>query len=558
MSIKTLRKRIALVAVSALGAGLMSVVAVPSANAAAELTVTTTTGVVVAPTTSASVGTGTIVSTGTVQLAVAAAAASTAIQVRISGGTFIGVTSGADISADGTKATNNANATAIAGLIAKPTSAGRDMVIKTYLDASATAAVDTSGLNDATTYHSIYTFTVIAAGTNGVFNSGLSSIAIVNSASTGSSTTNADTPYANIVGEGGTGVISYTLRDANNNNLPSTAIVYARIKSGDCVIGLSTAPTAGTMVVGVAPTDLIYVAQADGESATTCAVDIEVDGVLAATKTFTFQGPVEKITVTSLGIAQSSGARTGLGYLVATDSAGNQIGNVSVSGIILDSSKSGIVSAVSVASATTSIASVNDGTAPATVPVTVGWTCGSTVGSAPVLWRTSNGTGGYINSPTYEVKCAGAPVTYTASLDKASYVPGDVATLTITGKDSKGLASYDAFVIGSGSAGEVMSLSGSQLTQVGAVSTDTFTNGTKTYKFIVGTTEGSYNMVVDIPLILTATNKATYGAAAQTVAYKVSSGVTGVTNAEVLAAIVKLIASINKQIRALQKSLKRK
>ena len=35
MSIKTLRKRIALVAVSALGAGFMTVVAVPSANAAA-------------------------------------------------------------------------------------------------------------------------------------------------------------------------------------------------------------------------------------------------------------------------------------------------------------------------------------------------------------------------------------------------------------------------------------------------------------------------------------------------------------------------------------------
>jgi hypothetical protein len=35
MSTKTLRKRIALVAVSALGAGLLSVVAVPSANAAA-------------------------------------------------------------------------------------------------------------------------------------------------------------------------------------------------------------------------------------------------------------------------------------------------------------------------------------------------------------------------------------------------------------------------------------------------------------------------------------------------------------------------------------------
>ena len=42
MSTKTLRKRIALVAVSALGAGLLSVVAVPSANAAAGLAGTVT------------------------------------------------------------------------------------------------------------------------------------------------------------------------------------------------------------------------------------------------------------------------------------------------------------------------------------------------------------------------------------------------------------------------------------------------------------------------------------------------------------------------------------
>jgi len=108
-------------------------------------------------------------------------------------------------------------------------------------------------------------------------------------------------------------------------------------------------------------------------------------------------------------------------------------------------------------------------------------------------------------------------------------------------------------VIGSGSAGEVMALSGSQLTLVGSVSTDKLTSGVKTYKFVVGTTEGSYNMVVEIPLILTATNKVTYGAAAQTVAYKVASGTTTVSNADVLKSIVSLIASINKQIQALQK-----
>jgi hypothetical protein len=61
-------------------------------------------------------------------------------------------------------------------------------------------------------------------------------------------------------------------------------------------------------------------------------------------------------------------------------------------------------------------------------------------------------------------------------------------------------------------------------------------------------------MIVGAPEI----NNLLLGGANQTVAYKIVAPSTGaVTNAEVLAAIVKLIASINKQIRALQKSLKR-
>jgi hypothetical protein len=41
------------------------------------------------------------------------------------------------------------------------------------------------------------------------------------------------------------------------------------------------------------------------------------------------------------------------------------------------------------------------------------------------------------------------------------------------------------------------------------------------------------------------------------VPYTIKASSASVTNAEVLSAIVKLIASINKQIRALQKSLRR-
>jgi hypothetical protein len=566
MSNKTIKQRIAVVAASALTAGFLSVIAMPAANAAAgDFTVTATTGVVTAPSvTAASAGTATITTTGSITFA-AAAVSSVAVEFRISGGTFTSITSGANINADGTKAYQTAitdSGTAIAGLVAKPTG-GRNMVVQTFVstNGSASSAAAVTAAAASIVPKQTMTATVIAAGTNGVFSSGTSFIAIVNSASTGSSVTNADTSSANIVAAGGTGVISYGLYDANVNALPSSAIVYASIKSGACVIGTSTAPTSGTMVVGDAPADLIYVAQADSTNtpAQTCLVDITVDGVLAATKTFTFQGPVASITVTSLKIAASSGVRTAVGNIEVTDAAGNKIGGVTVTGLALDSSKSGIVSAPTVSaitaqkSATINSGNAAAGTAPGDTPSTVGWTCGSTIGTAPVVWRVSNGIGGYITSPTYNVICGGDPVTYTAALDKASYVPGEIATLTITGKGSKAEAANDAFVIGSGSAAELTSIAGSQLTLVGNVTTDKFTSGVKTYKYIVGSTEGSYNMVVDIPLILTSTNKSVYGAAVQTVAYKVASGTTAVSNADVLKSIVALIASINKQIQALQK-----
>jgi len=84
-----------------------------------------------------------------------------------------------------------------------------------------------------------------------------------------------------------------------------------------------------------------------------------------------------------------------------------------------------------------------------------------------------------------------------------------------------------------------------------ATNADTFTAGKKTYKFIVGSTEGSYNLVVDLPKI----NSTTYSQDAVTVPYSIKLSSSAVSNADVLKAIVSLIASINKQIAALQKAL---
>jgi hypothetical protein len=79
-------------------------------------------------------------------------------------------------------------------------------------------------------------------------------------------------------------------------------------------------------------------------------------------------------------------------------------------------------------------------------------------------------------------------------------------------------------------------------------------SGNIVYTFTVGTASGAipgkYQALVSFPTL-------TSPAATQTVAYEISGGA-GVSNADVLKAIVSLIASINKQIAALQKALLKK
>jgi hypothetical protein len=142
------------------------------------------------------------------------------------------------------------------------------------------------------------------------------------------------------------------------------------------------------------------------------------------------------------------------------------------------------------------------------------------------------------------LKCADGVDTYAISMDKASYKVGEVATLTIAAKDSTGNAVNDFVTINSltptRSAG-----GGTFVKEIAA--TDAFAAGVKTYQ-IQMTTAGAFNAVVNLS---GATTKSA------TVGYTVASS-GGTTNEDVLKAIVSLIASINKQIAALQKALLRR
>ena len=71
----------------------------------------------------------------------------------------------------------------------------------------------------------------------------------------------------------------------------------------------------------------------------------------------------------------------------------------------------------------------------------------------------------------------------------------------------------------------------------------------KSYQFVVGGTEGDYVAVVSAPVVKAANS----AAGNQSLPYSIKLGTAVVSNADVLKSIVALIASINKQIQALQK-----
>jgi len=130
-------------------------------------------------------------------------------------------------------------------------------------------------------------------------------------------------------------------------------------------------------------------------------------------------------------------------------------------------------------------------------------------------------------------------------------------TVTVTFTDKTGAAANDYALISKASYVGTIASGAISSTVAGPSSTaagETATAGKATYKYIVGQTAGTYSVAVDFPNV----NNTTYSQAALTYPVTVKSSSTTVTNAEVLAAVVQLIASINKQIAALQKALNKK
>jgi len=350
----------------------------------------------------------------------------------------------------------------------------------------------------------------------------------------GTLTSSVDVAGSTTVTNGGTGYINIRAMDAYAAQLSTSGVIQASA-TGGAVVAFDAAPS--TQVNSAAKTGtagVLYVVQgtANENSPVTTTVTITFNGATLATKTITFTGRAASILVTGVDIAQSGGARTGTYDFVVKDSAGNQLAGITP---VADTTKyTSQVTAVSVGGASS-----------ATAVQTGGWTCASTSGSSIVRIKHTHSDATVINSNDFVAACAAGVSKYTATLDKKEYKAGEIATLTISATDVNGAKVHGAATLGAG-----VAISGGQLTAVSApTSADVFdTAGSRSIKYTVGNTAGSYNMIVDLPAYV-ATDSA------KTVAYSIVDSSGAVSNAQILSAIVALIAQINKQIEALQKLL---
>ena len=353
-------------------------------------------------------------------------------------------------------------------------------------------------------------------------------VRVQDSSTAGTLASSADVAGSTTVVNDGTGYVNALTKDAYGATLSTSGVLQASASNGAIVAWDSSPSVEVSSAAKTGVGGVLHVKQGtlNANKPVNTTITVSFNGAVLSTKNITFTGRAASISVTGADVALSGGARTGTYDFVVKDSAGNQLAGVTPTA---DTTKyTSQITAVSVG-----------GSSSATAVQTGGWTCASTSGSSVVRIKHVLSDLTEIYSNEFIAACGLGVNKYTASLDKNSYVPGEIATLTISATDINGAKVADSSTVGSG-----VAISGGGLTAIAApTSADTFAQGVKTYRFTVGNVNGAYNMIVDFPAYV-ATDSA------KTVSYKIADG--AISNAEVLNGIVALIASITKQIEQLQ------
>jgi hypothetical protein len=386
------------------------------------------------------------------------------------------------------------------------------------------------------------------------------------------STANAAVDSTGSVKNGDAWSIDFDLNDAYAGDLDSGNILVSATNGAFVALGTAgSTPVAGTgstIVSASSPSGTgfsgtgrtVRIDQGTAGAPLSTTVTISFNGTTVCTKTVSISGKVDNLTIANVGtqnLSVSTGSSqwmyqeiglfsAGLFTILAKDSAGNIVdvdglGTFSADAATLTTVVQGItVPTLSSSRSSTSTSRFSLGS----------WGCGAVAGSASVKVKfTTTGTGASVTSPAFTARCAGVPDTYTVSLDKSAYRQGDIATATVQFTDSKGNKANSVTAVGANT-WVLPYFNPVTFTGTGASATAVSkADGSVAYTFTVGTTtavvNGSYAGVV--------TYDSPANGVKQTPTYSLSTGGDTTTNADVLKSIVALIASINKQIQALQK-----
>ncbi len=611
MSKTTLRKRISLVAVSALTAGVLSAVVAPAANAniynssnavatVSHLNVATvsssgnlTGGAVISANatgvtaykshallykdaSSTTAQTATVLVGGTLVLyTLSHATTATSVGYTATGGSF-GTTvydNSGDATATGEWSSDRKTLAVLAGTAsavtwAAGTTAGT-YTINSYLSTASAPSIE--GVTTATngTLFGGITVTVVAAAATAGPVVANSTCSVATAATNSPSSLDTSDAFMN----GYSAYINLALKDAylatngTEGNIVVTATNGAVVNIGTGSVAAGTASTVVAYGKGTSGDDnSIRVSQGTAGAPVTTTVTITFNGSTICTKTITIRGVPATMAIASVSsVAPGGNAATAAWladgtnrdahmYIQLKDSAGNTV----LPGSSNDGTNGHLEFAIDSASITNLISSVDVASADQATSVSSSllpwnytaatYTCGSgQYGTQKVTVKHTSSATGKVITGTFDARCAGAAYTYTASFDKASYKQGDIAKLTVQFLDSKGNKSNTVTAPGAST------LTLPMLTLVDYASSATAVtkaDGSVTYSFTVGGTDtaftaGTYTGVV---------NYSSLGAQVPaTVTYTLKSASSDVPFADILKSVVALIASINKQIQALQK-----
>jgi hypothetical protein len=343
------------------------------------------------------------------------------------------------------------------------------------------------------------------------------------------------------------------LEDAYGAAITSTSGALVVTASAGAFVGIGTSETLGTFATAVSGANpsaqYVTVKEATAGAGWSGTITVTYNGVVVATKSGTITGAPAKITVTPKKVG--TGTTTSAFEYQVTDSRGSVVALTTAATLTMSSSSNEAIVSDAVGTSLNSSSAAGVGSV----------TCVSSAsGTSNVVMQHILANGAVVKSNAMTVRCGGQALGYKASWDKASYAQGDVATLTVQFVDSKSNPANSATAVSNASAttSSDIVITANQLERATAyaASMTPDENGQIKFTFTVGTSAGvvggNYSSIVSFPTV----NAFGYSDAT-TAAYTITTGA-GVTNADVLKAIVSLIASINKQIAALQKALLRR